>query len=306
VAHGTPVESQDFAEDSRRHSRCWWESMTKQVCLGLVALALALAGCGGDTDSDGKGNASGGTSSGGTSSGGTSSGGTSSGGASSGGTSSGGTSSGGTSSGGTGGGTVCGGLAGLQCAADEFCNYDDCGIDDATGVCEKKPNGCDDDCPGVCGCDGKFYCNACSAHSAGVDDSTSVSCLPDGDAGVTKCGGSGNAPCASNEFCQFANGCGAPGAEGVCMEKPQACDADCPGVCGCDGKFYCNVCGANAAGTNASDSKACLGGDGGNGSPCPNGNECNAGLLCCYPCGVQGCENQCMPPGPGGNCPLFP
>jgi hypothetical protein len=26
------------------------------------------------------------------------------------------------------------------------------------------------------------------------------------------------------------------------------CTTDCPGVCGCDGKFYCNECDANRAG----------------------------------------------------------
>lgn len=266
---------------------------------GLGCLVVLLAGCGGDTDGDSGKKGSGGSSSGGTSSGGSSSGGTSSG----------GTSSGGTSSGGTGGGNTCGGLAGEPCASDEFCDYanGDCGGDDGQGVCKKKPSGCTDDCPGVCGCDGKFYCNACGAQQAGVDDSNSVSCLPDGDGGLTKCGGSGNVPCASDEFCQFANGCGAPGAEGVCVKKPTGCFTDCPGVCGCDGNFYCNSCNANAAGTNASSDTSCKKTDGGvQGTPCTDSSQCNSGLKCCYPCGVQGCENQCIPPDPSGNCPLFP
>jgi len=34
---------------------------------------------------------------------------------------------------------------------------------------------------------------------------------------------------------------------------------------------------------------------------------CAKGLLCCYPCGVPDCENQCMKPDPNTNeCPLFP
>jgi hypothetical protein len=275
------------------------EHMSKLWVLGI--LAVALTGCGGSTDDEGKSNT------GGTSSGGTSSGGTSSGGTSSGGTSSGGTSSGGTS--GDAGVKQCGGLAGIQCAESEFCNYPDglCGGDDGMGVCETKPNGCTDDCPGVCGCDGKFYCNACGAQQAGVDDSSSITCLPDSDGGLKKCGGSGNAKCAVDEFCEFANGCGAPGAEGVCVKKPVGCDTDCPGVCGCDGKFYCNECNANTAGTNASNDQSCKKTDGGaQGTPCTDSNQCNSGLKCCYPCGVQGCENQCIPPDPSGNCPLFP
>jgi hypothetical protein len=34
---------------------------------------------------------------------------------------------------------------------------------------------------------------------------------------------------------------------------------------------------------------------------------CAPGLLCCYPCGIPGCQNQCMQPDPNTNmCPLFP
>ncbi|AKT39271.1 uncharacterized protein CMC5_034190 [Chondromyces crocatus] len=44
------------------------------------------------------------------------------------------------------------------------------------GLCEPRPKGCDDDCPGVCGCDGKFYCNSCYAQSAGMDVSPGTTC----------------------------------------------------------------------------------------------------------------------------------
>lgn len=34
---------------------------------------------------------------------------------------------------------------------------------------------------------------------------------------------------------------------------------------------------------------------------------CAKGLLCCYPCGVPDCMNQCIKPDPNTNmCPLFP
>jgi hypothetical protein len=39
---------------------------------------------------------------------------------------------------------------------------------------------------------------------------------------------------------------------GSCLLRPKACTADCPIVCGCDGKLYCNACIANAWGTDRS------------------------------------------------------
>lgn len=54
------------------------------------------------------------------------------------------------------------------CSSDEFCDQlgTDCG-DWAT--CTPRPEGCTADCPGVCGCDGRVYCNACLARQAGTD-----------------------------------------------------------------------------------------------------------------------------------------
>jgi hypothetical protein len=78
---------------------------------------------------------------------------------------------------------VCGGFAGEACPADTWCDYDDglCGGADGTGLCKPMPSGCDGDCPGVCGCDGKFYCNACDAMAAGVDTGDLVSCSNPGE-----------------------------------------------------------------------------------------------------------------------------
>ena len=66
----------------------------------------------------------------------------------------------------------CGGLVGLDCNPNEWCEYDNpgmCGSGDQMGTCRTRPQGCTKDCPGVTGCDGKFYCNACMAHQAGFD-----------------------------------------------------------------------------------------------------------------------------------------
>ena len=84
------------------------------------------------------------------------------------------------SSAGTGGGPAfCGGKAGIPCAPGEFCAYDppgSCGNADGGGLCKPSPAVCTTDCPGVCGCNGQIYCNACEANAAGVDVSATNTC----------------------------------------------------------------------------------------------------------------------------------
>jgi hypothetical protein len=41
-------------------------------------------------------------------------------------------------------------------------------------------------------------------------------------------------------------------------------------------------------------------------SSCASDNDCAAGELCCYPCGIPGCSNVCTPIAPGGRCPALP
>ena len=39
---------------------------------------------------------------------------------------------------------------------------------------------------------------------------------------------------------------------------------------------------------------------------CHSNDECPTGQICCYPCGIEGCEFICMAPwGKTGECPLF-
>lgn len=96
---------------------------------------------------------------------------------------------------------ICGGMAGAGCPSGQYCEYPPslgpaCGTFDGIGVCQWASDTCDDDCPGVCGCDGQFYCNECGAHQAGTDISDSISCnggtgFPSGLQGIWLIGWSG-------------------------------------------------------------------------------------------------------------------
>jgi hypothetical protein len=84
-------------------------------------------------------------------------------------------------------GDPCGGLTGGVCSSATFCDFAplDCASPHTVGgACRPKPDGCTKDCPGVCGCDGKFYCNACVAHTAGVDVTADTTCMRSPDAGA--------------------------------------------------------------------------------------------------------------------------
>jgi hypothetical protein len=166
------------------------------------------------------------------------------------------------------GAIVCVGLPSPDgtCSINSFCDFQrgTCGIGagpGAYGLCQARPQLCPLDCPGVCGCNHQFYCNACLAHVAGTDDATDTSCLLSRpDAAVISCGGIAGAVCPTGMFCDFtASVCGASDQTGLCQPRPQVCTTDCPGVCGCDGRFYCNSCLAHSAGTDDSPNRDCIG-----------------------------------------------
>lgn len=60
--------------------------------------------------------------------------------------------------------------------------------------------------------------------------------------------------CAPGAYCDHFSGCGGPGA---CQLLPDACTADCPGVCGCDGTTHCNACDAAALGVDVAYDGPC-------------------------------------------------
>ena len=57
----------------------------------------------------------------------------------------------------------------VSCDYDDPSCYDQEMEENHSGICQR-------DCPGVCGCDGNFYCNACIANSKGISVDYSGSC----------------------------------------------------------------------------------------------------------------------------------
>jgi hypothetical protein len=185
-----------------------------------------------------------------------------------------------------------------HCPIGQFCNYgdqaDNCGYPNpgvtTSSGCVFKPPVCTTDCPKVCACDGKWYCNECEANAAGFSIAPSFRCPADGgvtpnDASVSDGGqptgypDGGGPPwwdaglgyCVTNPF----NAKGCPSGTwchdsihacgytyGGCVESPATttCTDDCPGVCGCDQVYYCNECKANAAGVDVWKYGTCSGG----------------------------------------------
>jgi hypothetical protein len=63
-------------------------------------------------------------------------------------------------------------------------------------------------------------------------------------------GACGDTTCAPGDYCQLPGtaACRREHAQALCSAAPASCELECPGVCGCDGRFYCNACRAAQAG----------------------------------------------------------
>lgn len=103
----------------------------------------------------------------------------------------------------------------------------------------------------------------------------------------TPAGCASSAECAPNEYCHRDLGCPAPSARGQCRPRPQGCARDCPGVCGCDGKTYCNACNAQSVGVNVKSEGAC--------------GSCEAGCHVRNDCCTCAATTE---PGPGPECAM--
>jgi hypothetical protein len=88
---------------------------------------------------------------------------------------------------------------------------------------------------------------ACSGNGPSDEDAGGADANP---------GCTAEAGCDEADYCAWGGSCGA-GEPGMCRERPEICTGDCPGVCGCDGSFYCNACVAARNGVDVDDEGSC-------------------------------------------------
>lgn len=162
-------------------------------------------------------------------------------------------------------GTVC--YSNDACAPNEWCDLEPapqgmCASGGKGGVCKPRPKPEDcpdyDTCPGVCGCNGTWYCDACEAHVYGISITASSTWCKVVDASKT-CGGKMGLPCSADEYCDYPPGepCGWADGTGICMPRPSCPDPGGSGACGCDGQYYLSECSAHAAGVDDTGGLEC-------------------------------------------------
>ncbi len=121
------------------------------------------------------------------------------------------------------------------------------------------------DCPSGYSCKGCYACKGKAYWSCGCPEivpcSSCSSCIGKCEPNVTIC--ATNADCSPGEFCERDGHCVVTGAAaGQCTPRPsqKSCPVykQCPDVCGCDGKTYCDPCYAHAVGVSVATKSACF------------------------------------------------
>lgn len=152
-------------------------------------------------------------------------------------------------------------VVGESCGSDSECRAGFCDFpDDACGggelgVCDTPADLCPLDCPGVCGCDGRFYCNTCLAHANSIDVAADDRSCRAGSCRPMDARGMGDCDLAfgfawNGVRCATVSGCSCIGDEcGALYDRSEACelaydgcaDEPAPGAtCGTIAGLVCN------------------------------------------------------------------
>ena len=129
----------------------------------------------------------------------------------------------------------------------------------------------------------------------------------DGASDENVCGGATGRGCGPMQWCSFSRGdCGAGNRAGQCRAIGDMNGVECTSpVCGCNGQAYCNAWNAHVAGTDTTDSKSCVTGNGVVGATCWADGDCQNGFKCCRASGGGGTPLVCKQ-AMSGYCPAVP
>ena len=129
-----------------------------------------------------------------------------------------------------------------------------------------------------------------------------------GDGGTGKaCGGLAGLKCSPGGWCDYpGDTCGQGDQLGQCKQSEGNTRNCGEVVCGCDGHAYPNACAAHIRGSDTSNTKSCIPGNGGDNAPCGKDSDCQTGFKCCTGGGALGSPLVCKQVPAGYNCPALP